>query len=163
MGIQKYIKQPISGTPAQYADLELRKVEQSNASYFDALEELFNMALQVETGTFVLTLTGLTTTVQVTARYAKAGSIVALRIPAAVGVSNANTFKLTGLPTALIPVETQGKQWVQVLDNGVQENGSANLSNTGEIELIDASFSGTGWTASGNKGYATFNYIYILN
>lgn len=161
MALIKYIKQPISGSPAQYADSELRKIEQSHASLFNTILELLDMAAAIEKGTFVLTATGLTTTVQVTAHYARSGSIVVLYIPPVSGTSNATTYTLTGLPAALKPANDQGFIPVIVQNNGTLAHGYMRVLTTGVIQFLH-NFSGSGFTASGLKGSDHLNASYIL-
>lgn len=163
MAIKKYIKQPISGSAAQYADNELKKIEQSNSSFFDALEELFDMAAAIETGSFVLTTTGLNPNITVTVQYARSGSIVVLFIPNVSGTSNATTFTLTGVPAALRPLTNQGLQNNIFVDNTSSVAiGAAQVLTTGVIDFRFA-LTGAGWTASGTKATSAMNLVYLLN
>jgi hypothetical protein len=89
-----------------------------------------------ETGTFTATLTGVTTTIQGTARWVRNGSEVALYLPALTGTSNSTACTITGLPASIQPVRTWQISIPEVEDAGLFYLGSVQLTNaSGTITL----------------------------
>lgn len=162
---RKYIKQPLSGSNfGVYADNELRKIETSISSFEALILELQDMAAALEVGTFVFTLTGLTVAVTGTGYYARSGSLVVLFFPGTGGTSNANTFKITGIPVSLRPLQTQGLSPAIMIDNtSTVSVGAAQVFANGDVELRNVVNTVSGWTASGGKSFANLNLAYLLN
>jgi hypothetical protein len=119
------------------------------------------MAAAIETGTFVVSTTGLTATMQVTAHYARSGNIVVLYVPSVSGTSNSTSFTLTGLPAGLTPLVSQGFAAIIGQDNGALFAGHARVLSTGVIQFL-RNISATGFTNSGTKGSDHLNVAYIL-
>jgi len=88
------------------------------------------------------------------------GNLVALKVRAAAGVSNALTMTLTGLPASLIP-NLAMVSVIAAQDNGVQIIGSAALLSSGTIQLY-AGGTNAPWTAAGAKGFSSFELVYPL-
>lgn len=153
-GLSKYVKQPLSSNLAQYTDVELRKIELIISNIGLDLLELQQMAsANFQSGTFVGTLTGCTTSPTVTVAYARAGNIVVLLIPGIVATSNTTACTMTGLPNAIKPTSAQGLTPALVQNNSADGIGLAQVLSTGVIEFRPSgSFSETGFTASGQKG-----------
>lgn len=163
MAISKYIKQPMVGSNvARYTDGELRKLELSISSLIAAYSELEEMSTSFESGSFVATLTGCTTAPQVSVRYARAGKIVTLFIPALTATSNSTACTITGVPAALRPSIAQGLIPIAVYDNNVLGFGSALIDAAGSIILRPASFNVNGFTAANGKGVDVTNLTYLL-
>lgn len=103
-------------------------------------------------GTFTATATGMTTTVQGTARYILLAGIVVLALPTLSGTSNATTFTVTGMPASLHPLQ-QCDFFHRVTDNGTAAWGQVRLETDGTIRLYPNALApvATGWTASGTK------------
>lgn len=111
------------------------------------------------TGSFTGTLaTGGTTTPTTTCKYTKVGNSVTLRIAAVTYVSNATGMTMTGLPAAIQPatgVFTTAS--ASITNNGNAQAGSASISG-GTMTFttgVAGSFSTTGFTGSGTKGFLT--------
>lgn len=111
------------------------------------------------TGSFTGTLaTGGTTAPTTTCKYTKVGNSVTLRIAAVTYVSNATGMTLTGLPAAIQPatgVFTTAS--ASITNNGNAQAGSASISG-GTMTFttgVAGSFSTTGFTGSGTKGFLT--------
>lgn len=111
-------------------------------------------------GTFTGTGTGLTTSPTCTVKYTIQGGWCTLLIGTGVtGISNANTFTITGGPAVLGPVTTQG---IVVLseDNTVSGIGSL-IMVAGSPTIVLGKNStyggGSSWTASGTKAFPVFN------
>lgn len=112
-------------------------------------------------GTFTGTFTGFTGTVTGTCTWYRSGNIVLLSFPNTNSTSNATSFTMTGLPSAIQPATlTQ----MVTLPNTAMLDGSANqgsannaiqaqiTASSGTITFFKGAFS-TGWTASGSKGF----------
>lgn len=112
-------------------------------------------------GTFTITGTGFTANPTSTAKYKMVNGIVFLYIiqNAISGTSNATTFTLTGLPTAIRPASVHVATTVQAQNASISVVGSASINPGGSITLGNGALGGA-WTASGTKGlYSTeFNW-----
>lgn len=116
-----------------------------------------------EEGTFTVTATGFSGTAPSgTVAYARTGKQVTLRFPQLTGTSNATTFTLTGMPSALWPTVT-GSAYiaVRVVDNGTILAGSLLVSAGGTMTLNPLTAS-TAWTASGVKTLDVCAVAYLL-
>jgi hypothetical protein len=113
-------------------------------------------------GTFVLTAVGYTTTVTVTARYAKIGKLVTLTFPTITGTSNSTNFSATGMPASLFPIISPIMP-VNGFDNAVLGVKTMLVTVTGTLLFQNVLGSNASWTASGTKGiYAnTVSYITV--
>lgn len=105
------------------------------------------------TGTFTITLTGVSGTVTATASYVRTGRQVSLALPQITGTSNSNAATVTGLPAGIRPTFEQivwGGFW---LNNGAfaSQRVDAVVTNTGTL-VFYLNGSSTGWTSSGTKG-----------
>lgn len=91
-----------------------------------------------------------------TIAYRKTGNVISLIMPITTGTSNSTGFSFSGLPAFLIPGSfgTQLVPCFGMIDNGVQiaSAGTASLSGSASVFFYKDP-SGTGWTASGNKGF----------
>ncbi len=114
-------------------------------------------------GSFTGTWGGFSTPPATTITWKKIGNLVTLVMPASTGTSNAPTFILVGLPSALNPVTgaTQSVPCFGMMDNGaaVASASMVTVNNAGVI-AFSKDASGTGWTASGTKGFQ-FNSIVV--
>lgn len=148
----KYIKAPAAGSAVQFAEQELRKVEKSNDSFFNSLEELQEMALSLESGSFVVTLTGCTTSPQTTARYARSGKLVLITIPVLRATSNTTACTVTGIPSALLP--TAGQSFPVFFTNNNNNLFALAVTDkaTGTITFADSTGNANGFTAANLKG-----------
>jgi len=109
--------------------------------------------LSLDEGEFPVTLAGCTTTPTGTVRYSRHGRVVTLLIPGLTGTSNSMAAILTGLPAALRPGTTQFVAGFNVVDNGVNYAGGAQVTQAGEVRLFKASTMGTTlFATSGVKG-----------
>jgi hypothetical protein len=81
-----------------------------------------------------------------------------------VGVSNAITCTITGVPATLRPAVTQGIRVCYVQDNGIAAFGFLQLDTAGVFSVRkSATATGTDWTAAGNKAVGDLNYTYSLS
>lgn len=109
-----------------------------------------------QTGTFAITATGFTTTVNGTASYSISSNYVSLFVPYLNGTSNNVGFTLTGLPAAIQP-PSRFALVVPVAEDGGSSTGavaSFDPLNPGVITLTKGlgSTAGGNWTNSGIKG-----------
>lgn len=117
----------------------------------------------VETGSFVVTLTGVSGTVTGTAYYVKQRNLVSIQLPTLSGTSNATTCTITGLPSTLIPAHTQGNLPTLIADNGAFAFGVIQLQTSGVFSCFkSATATGSDWTNSGTKTIANTNINYLL-
>jgi hypothetical protein len=123
------------------------------------------------TGTFTLTFTGVSSG-SCSMKYRLVGSTVFLfnnSGSSCVGTSNATTFTMTGLPSAIQPTRNTESLTIGV-DNGAATIASAQIAASGSvITMFAANVGGTlstfgnNWTASGNKGLAAgWGLVYDL-
>ncbi len=114
-----------------------------------------NETFEYDEGTYTATLTGVTTTVNGTARYTKVGSTVTVYIPFLTGTSNTTAATLTGAPAAIYPLRAQNIVVPSVGDNASDYLGKISVGTDGVMTLslkssLTASFS-PGFTNSGTK------------
>lgn len=113
-------------------------------------------AATFESGTFVGTLTGCTTSPTQNFNYVRVGQIVTISLASSLSAtSNANTLTVTGLPAALQPTRTQRALCI-LTDNSVVSTGYLQVSASTTITFAYAtslvSWSTAGFTAAGTKG-----------
>lgn len=123
-----------------------------------------------DTGSFTGTFQGFaggdpTSTVE----WTRNGNQVSLLFLGGSGTSNANSFKMTGLPSYLIPATTK---IIDISGAGITNGGATvdagagkvavNINNAGLSGLIQFLLGGgaNGWTTSGNKGIVTPTEIF---
>jgi hypothetical protein len=119
-------------------------------------------------GSFAGTFTGLTGSPATTIRWTKNGNLVTLNLSGTSSfstVSNATSMAMTGIPSALSPVQTTSTQFFAGVDNSANLTAPCGCFIIGGTTTItftkDLSTGGTsGWTASGSKG---FNGGFILS
>lgn len=113
---------------------------------------------------FTATLTGVSGTVNGTAKYTKIGNQVTLMLPALTGASNSTSKAITGLPAALYPAaQTQGVL-LAITDNTAlsQYPGGFTISSGGVINLYTQGNLSAGWTNSGTCGMSFVPITYTL-
>ncbi len=86
-------------------------------------------------GTFTITLTGVTTTVTGTAHWVRGPVGVILEIPTLAGLSNSTTGTLTGLPIEIRPGRAQTAAVARVRNAGTVASGAARVETDGTITL----------------------------
>lgn len=117
-------------------------------------------------GSYTGSLTGCTTVPTVQIFFRKLGDVVVLRVEAQTGTSNANTFTITGAPSAITPTGTA--EWMvlpQFTDNSVSENAGnvAVQMNSSGILVFARADSIIGFTNTGTKGIENpFVYVYMI-
>ncbi len=110
-----------------------------------------------ESGTFVGTLTGMTTTLTGAVNYTRAGSIVTLFLGGApiLGTSNTTAMTMTGTPAAIRPANAKACACA-IQDNGVASVPALAIfapDGTITFKMISTDvYSSTGFTNSGTKG-----------
>ena len=118
-------------------------------------------------GIYTATATGGTTSPTYSVRYAIAGKLVALYVPATTMTSNTTAFTLTGAPAALRPSTLDSALMLATAftDNSVVEYGlnSAKMTTAGTLEFY-RNTSATGYTNTGTKGLTMASmFVYNLN
>jgi hypothetical protein len=105
-----------------------------------------------DTGTFSITGTGFAADPSDTASYVLVGSLVLLFIPQLTGTSDATTFTLTGIPTA-IRAASSGSAVIRFTDNGsASATPGLLVINTGATAWdLYTDLTGTGWTDANTK------------
>lgn len=119
-----------------------------------------------DTGTFTVSATGLTTVPTGTATWARIGKLVTINIPAITGTSNATTFTLTGLPSAIQPATITSTLCIgsPVTNNGtLLGNCQGNVQFTAASGTITLLNNFSTWTAAGQKSINSFTVSYLLN
>lgn len=119
------------------------------------------------TGTFLDTITGMTTVPTATVKWAKVGPRATVQIPAQTGNSNTTACTIKTLPAVIRPTTAQ-----EVMVTGVEDNsiiysvGTAQIGTNGIITLTFAADATTAVTATftntGIKGWTrtlTFTYL----
>ena len=117
-----------------------------------------------DTGTFTITLTGVTGSVTATARWIRIGQMVLLNIPAVTGTGTGTSFGFTGLPAVIQPARTMMAPIADIEDAGV-------LTGTFGIEFTTSGTitcykngSSTGFTTAGTRGLSRGQVVaYSLN
>jgi hypothetical protein len=121
-------------------------------------------------GSFTGTTTGIAGTPTNTCYYSINGKTCTITLGTVTGTSNANSFTITGLPSACQPARNQ---YVPVSPLGFENNtviapAATNFdvlvtASSGTITFLSAN-SAAGWTASGTKGVANpVSFTYLLN
>ena len=110
-------------------------------------------------GTFTVTLTGFTTTIDGPARYVQVGKHVVLALPFLQGTSNSTAFTLTGIPAGILALYPSYVM-IPTIDNGGPVNGMVLCNNT-STWTMNSNSGGGGWTAAGNKGIQNCVVSYI--
>lgn len=114
------------------------------------------------TGSFVLTAVGCTTSPTVNAQYSITGNLVTLTIPPISGTSNSTSFSLSGLPAFLQPLTTANVFTIRGTDNSATAtNVGLNITTSSTIVLQNNDTT-AGWTASGTKGINKSTVTYSL-
>jgi len=104
-----------------------------------------------ETGTFTVTLTGMTTTVTGTMTYRRSGSKTTFTAVSAItGTSNSTAMTMTGFAAFLPGLNSIGYQPTIVRDNGANTIGTAILTTTAMV--FGVGLAGGNFTNSGVKG-----------
>jgi hypothetical protein len=119
--------------------------------------------------TFTATLTGggFSGTVTCTLKYRLTGSQVSIFVDAGgtcTGTSSANTFTWSGLPSAIRPSANATVTGL-CTDNGLDVPCGATFQSSGNVTMTKdggSTFSSSGWTASGTKGFGSAVFIYDL-
>lgn len=119
-------------------------------------------------GSFVLTLTGFSTTVTTTVLYIKIGPLVVLTVPTATGTSNATTFTATGIPEFLQRKSSSAMSFfAPVYNNGTLQLQRGDMADTDTITFnFSATAGGNGanaFTGSGTKGFLGFSVAYLVS
>lgn len=112
-------------------------------------------SFSVVAGSFVGTLTGMTTTVTGTINYRVVAGICTLYVTAnRTGTSNANTFTVTGLPDVVLPLNTSFYNAMCGLlrDNGADIVGAATIVASTSTMTLYAGANASGFSGAGQKG-----------
>jgi hypothetical protein len=168
-----------AANPANFAHLE--SAGNPVAAYADSPANFANLqsaghpVVSYTTGSFTMTTTGCSPNTSVTVVWSLLSGVnmVTMFIPAISCTSNANTFTLTGLPSAIQPTHQLTYVFGDVEDNSVTGNMGAGIISTSTITMLINKWTGTyiqptaGWTTSGIKGLGEntngVNMIYGLN
>lgn len=125
----------------------------------------------LQTGTFTVSLAGMTATTTTTATYTISGNTVTITFPSLfTGTSNATSMSASGLPAAVQPATLNSYVPCTVQDNGSSVVGAALIgpaAGAGNIlfsrdVLATGVLSATGFTASGTKGLNRTSLTYTL-
>lgn len=118
-----------------------------------------NIAYASTTGTFVGTLTGVTTVITGTVKYTINGNTVTLEFPDLVGTANSTAHTITGAPAAIFPTTAQRVGGVVVSNNTIDEFARLVVETTGVLTLhhvLNPVFTGAG-TEGLRNGTITFH------
>ena len=116
-------------------------------------------------GTYTGTLTGVTTTVTATITYVKTGGVVTLFIPSMSGTSNATTKTITGMPSILYPVTSNGNRRypIEIINNNsAQVLSMGNLTNAGVMNIY-INPNNDAWTATGACSIGATSITYTVS
>jgi hypothetical protein len=116
-------------------------------------------------GTYTGTFTGVTTTVTATITYVKTGGVVTLFIPSMSGTSNATTKTITGMPSILYPVTSNGNRRYPieiVNNNSAQVLSMGNLTNAGVMNIY-INPNNDAWTATGACSTGATSITYTVS
>jgi len=91
--------------------------------------------LRLDTGSFTITLTGVTDVTTGTARYSHVGYMVTLYIPALNDTSNSTACTLTGMPAGIRPAQVQVIGIPDVMNADNHYTGEGSIATTGTITL----------------------------
>lgn len=101
-------------------------------------------------GSVTATLTGMTTTTQLSVNWRRSGSKYALYVPSLfAGTSNSTAMTMTGL-SGILPFSQGGTSLIRVRDNGVDVLGTASVNASNITFGVGAA--GGNFTGSGQKG-----------
>lgn len=127
-------------------------------------ESGFQESTAVETGAFVVTATGLDTTVRGVAYYARFGPLVTLLLPELTGTSNATTMTLTGLPPSIVALRTFFSQAIRVTNNSSDANNGYLRFNANStvLDVFRNADITSAWTGSGTKTLRAVAVSYLL-
>ena len=114
-----------------------------------------------EEGTYTATGTGFTTSPTATFYYTIIGRQVTIDMRSIVGVSNATTFTVTGMPSALFP-PTAKNILVYIRDNTSTYQVGAMAISTAGVMTIYKDLAATAFTASGTKQLVATPIVYTL-
>lgn len=117
------------------------------------------------TGSFTLTLNGMTTTITGTVNYAIAadGKTVTIWTPAAIlGTSNTIGMGSSGVPSILVSA-TNHRVWVSLQDNGTAVTNGVLFNLNTQSWLFQSGILSNGFTASGTKGLNITQATYSLD
>jgi hypothetical protein len=118
---------------------------------------LFSSPAQVPTsGSFTGTLTGFASPPAITFKWYRSGNKVTLINQNAVtGTSTTNAMSITGLPAGIQPATVFANYFVQVIDSGTIQLGTADVSAGSASIVLSLGAAGGVFTASGTKGLPT--------
>lgn len=106
-------------------------------------------------GTFQGTFTGFSDPAPVvTCKYVRLGNLVHILVPDRVATSNATTFTMTGIPSAIRPGTDQSNT-LELVDFGTEFIGTAVIRTNGEVRFEKNGNPG-GFTNSGEKGTGAY-------
>jgi hypothetical protein len=117
-------------------------------------------------GSFTLTYTGFTATVQCTANWNRIGNIVFLNLCAATGTSNTTAMTGTTLPAAIVPAISQaGVVCGSLEDNTTPSGGYFQINAASTTITFGKGLPGAAFTAAGTKGFIApgCSISYMLN
>lgn len=117
-------------------------------------------------GTFTATATGFASgTTSGTAHWRiTGGGICTLWLPLFNGVSNSNTFTVTGIPAVIQPATLDQEFRVGGADNSVESEGVSIIVTHGSSTIVYfINGSPSGWTAAGNKTGGINTVTYLLD
>lgn len=124
-----------------------------------------------DSGSFLATLVGCTTSPTIMIKWNKVGNIVNLIIPSISGTSNTTGLSLLGLPNTLIPITSQYIQNLDCKDNGTIYPATIGITNGGALTLyrkptitdaITATFTNSGVKGITNGVSENFSITYSL-
>lgn len=114
-----------------------------------------------DTGSFTVTLNGVSGTVTGTAKYAVVGTFVSIVLPVISGTSNALTMSISGMPASLRPATNIFVNPVFAVDNGSDVVCVVQVAAVGSINFYRDTGGSVLWTASGVKSVygGTISYV----
>lgn len=120
-------------------------------------------AISPTNGSFMATLTGVSGTVTRTATYTIVGNMVTLQMPQILGLSNATTCTITGVPVAIRPLR-QTQFYKPGISSALLAEVRAEITTTGSIVLSNGLTAGnSSWVNdSQNKGLENVTFSYLL-
>lgn len=124
-------------------------------------------------GTFTANVNGFTTQVTALCAYTVVGNICTLFFNSATGTSNSTSMYISNLPAAVIPSSSKAGPMTFALTNngGTNYFGGTEIYSNGTIYFgilaptggsTTGQMSGTGFSASGTKGFSSFCMTYSL-
>lgn len=150
--------QTVPATPSGWSPMYVVTVAYGQSSISTgniALATAAPFAVSDQSGSFILTGTGCTTSPTATVYYRAIGPVVTLSMQNLAGTSNATTFTGIGLPTSLQPASYLGSQVVGIanaINNGAAVQGFASIgAGTISFGVLNNL---SGWTSSGSKSVA---------